>query len=140
MPCPYFIPSGQMVWPNAPKLPLGDAYTGTCQADAGGPVEPGFAMLKDLCNLGYARGRCEHFPQDAGADAVRFTIAKHDAGVIRIQWVREKDHHPLDHGLLDYSLGGRSFTGTSLDDGVLRQAEAYVASYLRRKQICPTES
>ena len=133
MPCPYFIPSAQLVWPNAPKLPLGDAYTGRCQADAARPVEPGLAVLRDLCNLGYARGRCERFPQGDGPDAVRFAVAQHNGGVIRIQWVREKDHHPLDHGPLDYSMADRSFTGSHPNSAILRQAEAYLASYLRRK-------
>jgi hypothetical protein len=140
MPCPYFMPSEHLVWPNAPKLPLGDPYTGECRADAAGQGKPGIAALKDLCNLGYARGRCDRFPQGDGPDAVRFAVVRDAGGWIRILWVREQDHHPLDHGPLDYSLAGQSFTGAHPDTAVLRQAEAYVASYLRRKIRTRTEA
>jgi hypothetical protein len=133
VPCPYFIPVGQLAWPNAPRLPLGDAYTGTCGAPAGSAIEPAIAVLRDFCNLGYARGRCERCPQDDGPDAVRFAVVKDSGGVIRIAWVREKDHHPVDHGPLDYSVADKSFQATAVDESVRRQAQAYLASYLRRK-------
>ena len=32
-------------------------------------------MQRETCNCGYARGRCPHFPDDAEADAVRFSMA-----------------------------------------------------------------
>ena len=132
MPCPYFLPTAQLKWPNAPRLPLGDAYAGACGAGADA-AEPSLAVLKDLCNLGYARGRCARFPGDAGADAVRFAVAEDAAGIIRISWVREKDHHPLDYGPLEYSVAQAGFVNAVAEDAVCRQAEAYLASYLRRK-------
>src|SRR5438270_4405060 len=103
MACPYFYPAGQIAWPHAPKLPLGDAYNGLCHADPGRPADPDRAALTDCCNLGYARGRCARFPMDAGPDAVRFSVVDDGEGFIRIYWVREKDHRPFDHGPLDYS-------------------------------------
>src|SRR5437879_1683236 len=133
MPCPYFHPAGQLAWPNAPRLPLGDAYTGLCQAEPGSAIDPGLAALKDCCNLGYARGRCAHFPAGDGPDAVRFTVAREADGLIRIDWVREKDHHPFDHGPLEYSVANRSFTAADADEAVRQQAHASIESYLRRK-------
>jgi hypothetical protein len=133
MPCPYFHPTAELGWPNAPRLPLGDAYTGLCQADPAAEIGPEPAILRDLCNLGYARGRCVRFPSGAGPDAVRFSVVSDDAAVVRICWVRERDHHPFDHGWLDYSREVGTFDGAITAESLLPQAQAYVASYLRRK-------
>jgi hypothetical protein len=91
------------------------------------------AELKDLCNLGYARGRCARFPVADGPDAVRFAVTHHAGGIVRIIWVREKDHHPLDHGPLEYAVADQKFTTSDADQTVRDQAHAYIASYLRRK-------
>src|SRR3712207_1611076 len=68
MACPFFVPSREadpeVVRPA--RSPLGALFTGECQIFHG-------AALHDLCNFGYARGICPHFPADAEADAVRFT-------------------------------------------------------------------
>ena len=128
-----FYPVGQLAWPNAPKLPLGDAYAGLCQADPVHESEPGLPALRDLCNLGYARGRCARFPPGDGPDAVRFSVERDRDGLIRICWVREKDHRPFDHGPLEYSLETHDFSAAPVDAAVVRQAHAYISSYLRRK-------
>ena len=133
MPCPYFYPLGQIAWPNAPKLPLGDAYSGLCQADPALATDPDPAALTDCCNLGYARGRCARFPADKGPDAVRFSVVHDSDNVVGIYWVREKNHRPFDHGPLEYSRGSEAFTAVGLDPALRQQAHAYVASYLRRK-------
>jgi hypothetical protein len=115
-------------------LPLGDAWRGFCRAREAEPFEPEQAMLVPFCHLGYARGRCAHFPAtDAGADAVRFAVYRENATEIELNYVLERDHHPFSHGKLRYSLnlGG---VAESLGENVLRQAEAYVASYLRRRK------
>ena len=135
MPCPYFYPVGQLGWPNAPRLPLGDAYTGLCRADPDAQMDPDPVALRDLCNLGYARGRCMHFPAGAGPDAVRFSVARDAGGLVQICWVRERDHHPFDHGRLEYSQEAQSFTGGIAEESVRQQAQAYVSSYLRRKTM-----
>jgi hypothetical protein len=49
--------------------------------------------MRDLCNCGYARGRCTYFPEDGDADAVRFAAAT--PGII---FILEKDHAPLAFG------------------------------------------
>jgi hypothetical protein len=141
-------------------LPLGDAWRGLCRAAAEQPLEPEPAMLVPFCHLGYARGRCAHVPpDDAGADAVRFTVDRESSAEIRLYYVLERDHHPFSHGQLLYSLthggfpeGPRERTGVRRappnstgnfaphpvvrkfsEDTLLRQAEAYVESYLRRR-------
>jgi hypothetical protein len=133
MPCPYFYPVEHLNWANAPKLPLGDAYTGHCQADPAAPVQPEPLALREFCNLGYARRRCPRFPAEAGPDAVRFSIT-HDAGeFITLYWVREQDHHPFDHGPLEFSTKEQLFTTTPAGERLGQQAHAYVRSYLRRR-------
>jgi hypothetical protein len=90
-------------------------------------------IVRELCNLGYARRRCPRFPSDAGPDAIRFAI-KRDAGeFVAVYWVRERDHEPFDHGALEYSLEGRSFAPQPVNERLGQQAEAYLRSYLRRK-------
>ena len=140
MPCPYFYPVDQLVWASAPKLPLGDAYTGSCRADPVQPAPPAADALVDLCNLGYARGRCARFPEGAGPDAVRFAVTQDAAGAIRISWVRESDHHPFDHGVLEYTAEAQALVSAPVDGLVLQQAQAYLASYLRRKKKVRRES
>ena len=132
MACPHFYPVAHLTWPNAPKLPLGDPYTGPCQATACA-IDPGLAAQMELCNLGYARDRCPHFPNDDGPDAVRFAVTADTGATIRIYWVREKDHKPFDHGLLEYSVADDSFMPGNADIRLRQQARAYVESYLRRK-------
>jgi hypothetical protein len=131
MPCPYFHPSVQLAWPNAPRLPLGDAYNGRCEADPALPADPDPVTLRDCCNLGYARGKCARFPDAAGPDAIRFAVTADTGGAIRIYWVRERDHEPFDYGPLEYSIERQAFT-THAAAAVVQQAQAYVASYLRR--------
>jgi hypothetical protein len=97
-------------------------------------------MLRPLCNLGYARETCARFPAGDGPDAVRFTISRCDGATLRLYYVMERDHHPFAHGPLEYSRAARSFaaptaseTPPAAQELVLRQAQAYVESYLRRK-------
>jgi hypothetical protein len=137
MACPYFYPVerhvGDLVPPSA-ILPLGDAWSGVCRAGAGPPQRPAEAQLRPLCYFGYARGRCDRFPpDDAGPDAVRFTIANDDGASLGIYYVQERDHHPFAYGPLQYSLVGHSFLQQPSDETLARQAEAYTESYLRRK-------
>jgi hypothetical protein len=59
---------------------------------------------------------------------VRFGIVERGGGVTRVRWVRERDHHPFDDGVLELRDGDGASQGSVLE----RQARAYVASYLRR--------
>ena len=126
MSCPYFYPTESHG--GSALLPLGDSWTGLCHADPARPAIPEDALC---CNLGYARGQCTRFPDTAGPDAVRFTIAREDSTGVGLYYVIERDHHPFAHGPLEYSYADGL---APLPDALLaRQAAAYVESFRRRK-------
>jgi hypothetical protein len=103
-----------------PRLPLGAAYSGVCRARAGVEYEPPEDHQRELCNCGYARGRCSDFPADATADAVRFSVTGE-----RIVYVFEKDHAPVRHGVVE-------LLGTSAEDELLEsQARAFAECHPR---------
>jgi hypothetical protein len=137
MACPYFYPVerlGQNVWPHPARLPLGDGYADRCCAAPAVAFYPPETRLKDACNLGYARTLCDRFPQAAGpADAVRFNVAGDERGVIRIAYILEKDYLPYERGAVEYDRTRRALVGPPSNPILLRQAEAYVESYLRRR-------
>ena len=136
MACPHFHPAkprSQTDHSHTAMLPLGDAWDGMCQAVPETPWQPDESTLLTLCNLGYARGCCLHFPAGDGPDAVRFTIAGDDAQGLHLYYVLERDHHPLAHGPLEFSRGADMFVGPPVSETVTRLARTYVESYLRRK-------
>ena len=116
-------------------LPLGDDWVGLCRAISGQPWEPDQASLASFCNLGYARGSCPRFPEEAdgGPDAVRFTISRDDGRTVEVYYVVERDHHPFAHGGLEFLRAGAAFAVPPPAEILHRQALAYVTSYLRRK-------
>jgi hypothetical protein len=128
MACPYFDPGERL-----PGLSgsLGDLYAGVCRADAGDARRPDDETVADRCNLGYARGRCEHFPENGGADAVRFSVNRDDRSAIRVLYTFERDHRPFSNGALEYSAQNGELSGPA-DLALSRLATAYVRSYLRR--------
>jgi hypothetical protein len=138
MACPYFYPVEARAQPgqNA-MLPLGDAWAGVCRADPHRPWQPDEAILRPLCNLGYARGNCARFPAPnspaGGPDAVRFSVSDDDGACLRIYLVVESDHLPYAHRPLEYSRASGAFLDPPPDETISRQARAYVESYLRRK-------
>jgi hypothetical protein len=135
MACPCFYPVERIrqTGNNAPPGPLGDVWAGICRARPEGEWLPDAATTQQLCNFGYAREKCPRFPGD-GADAVRFSISKDQDGVIGIYWVVEKDHLPFAHGPLEYSHAAAGFILPHADARVGQQAQAYISSYLRRKE------
>jgi hypothetical protein len=104
--CPFFLPSRRVdpgEWLHAPRLTLIDEYRGTCQA--GERFEPSASAQREICNCGYARGRCDRFPEGA-ADAIRFSMLEDG----RIIYIFERDHHPEHHGIaaeMDGILGAQ---------------------------------
>jgi hypothetical protein len=84
--------------------------------------------LYESCNVGYARRRCSHFPDSSPADAIRFAVSGDSPGLIRIQYVVEKDHSPVEHGVLEYAAG--RFLDSACPDAVQRQARAFVEAHL----------
>ena len=133
MACPYFYPVARIDrGAGARALPLGDAWSGSCEADPDRPSIPAEGALIPLCNLGYPEG-CPHFPRNGAADGVRFSVSRDQNGTVRIQYVIEKAHQPVEHGPLAYSRETHSFLVRHRDRVVQKQAEAYVESYLLRK-------
>jgi hypothetical protein len=120
--CPFFRPVRLMEWGSG-RAPLGGIFTGECERGGAGDAR--------LCNFGYARGLCAHFPAGTVADAVRFSVAESADGLVRLIWILEKDHAPLEHGLLEYRESTRDFVVAP--EGILgAQARVFLENYLRR--------
>jgi len=104
MACPFFKPARRLDAGGcdpAPRLPLGGAWSGECMA--GCAEQPAESTQREVCNSGYARGRCEHFPAGGEADAVRFSLCADG----RLIYIFEKDHAPLEHGEIDAATDPR---------------------------------
>ena len=132
MACPFFLPTRMLdrgAWTNPPRLPLGEPYYGTCLARPSDVFSASETVQRELCNCGYARGRCERFPADSAADAVRFSIKGETDGRVRLIYIVEKDHAPVEHGELEYN-GGVSGNSSEL---LQAQARAFAESYLRHR-------
>ncbi len=119
----------------ATRMPLGDTWSGTCHADAASPFMPDETALSHLCNMGYARRTCPHFPENQKCDAVRFLIVSDRDQIIQIAYAVERDHHPEMHGTLAYSRVQSVFTADATNPRLEHQARAYVMSYLRRRPV-----
>jgi hypothetical protein len=120
----------QDLWILPPRLPLNDAHRGLCHATSE-PFEPPERSQRELCNCGYARGRCETFPTETVADAVRFSITGERDGIVHLVFIMERDYAPSEHGLLDYSIA-ESRVMNSPSEILAAQARAFLASYLHR--------
>jgi len=132
MACPYFYPLARFEssgWIVPPRLPLGDAFAGECRATES-VFQPDEEKTRQVCNVGYGRGRCDHFPPDAAADAVRFNLSQDAGALIHIQYIYEKECWPGEQGKLEYSNGAEPDSGNAI---LSRQATAFVESYLRRR-------
>jgi hypothetical protein len=122
-------------WVRPPRFPLGDPFGGACHAHPAEIVEPPEARQRELCNCGYARGRCDRFPGDSPADAVRFSITDDTPNRLLMVYVVEKDHAPTEHGTLEYLIADARLEGPSISDVLVQQARAFLESYLRRRAI-----
>jgi len=127
-------------WLHAPRMPLGEAYQGRCHANDDMAIEPPESDQRELCNCGYARGRCSRFPADSAdaGDAVRFSVAEDAGGVVRVIWVVEKGHSPGAFGSLEYSIDAAELSGAG-ERLLIAQARAFLESYLRRTGIPTAE-
>ena len=123
MACPYFYPVSSRREGNA-MLPLGDFWEGACHAAPDSPRKPDDSVLH-LCNMGYARGQCPHFPSGDGPDAVRFTVRASENEAVSLYYAIERDHHPFAHG----ALACPPATGEPANAILGRQARAYADSY-----------
>lgn len=123
MPCPFFLPTEALretPWERPPRAPLGQLCAGTCEA----PPEHAPAA-HDCCNFGYARGKCPRFPEDASTDALRFLVLERSSETVRVLYVFERDHAPVEHGVLVYEKETRAVTGAA-SERLARQARFFV--------------
>jgi hypothetical protein len=135
VPCPFFVPSHRFEtsgWARPPRFPLGDVFGGACHAQPADIVEPPEARQRELCNCGYARTRCDRFPGGDAPDAVRFSLTEDTLARLSFVYVIEKDHAPVEHGMLHYGIEKALLNG-SVNDVLDRQARAFVESYLSRR-------
>lgn len=124
MACPFFKPSRITEWSSG-RAPLGAVFEGECDI-ARGAGDP------RLCNFGYARGLCASFPESTVADAVRFSVTASSDGILKLAWILEKDHAPVEHGFFKYRESASEFI--EKPEGVLgEQARVFVENYLARR-------
>ena len=138
MACPFFVPSRRLEiagWVRPPRFPLGDPFGGACHARSGDVIEPPEARQRELCNCGYARGRCDRFPGDSAADAVRFSVTDDTATRVSVVYVVEKDHAPAEFGTLEYLVDESRLDGPHISDVLVQQARAFLESYLSRRAL-----
>jgi len=135
MACPYFYPQKRFADKGKhPRLPLGDPYEGLCMADPMRSQRPEESVLRESCNLGYARGKCARFPGGAGPDAIRFSVTGDENGLLKIFYVSEQNHKALQYGTLEYSVKEGKLLSAEINELLHGQVQAYVESYLRRQR------
>src|SRR5579863_6455989 len=122
MACPFFRPLRPIEWSTG-RAPLGAIFEGVCERGGAGDAR--------FCNFGYARGLCPEFPDGSVADAVRFSVSGNADGIVKIVWILEKDHAPVEHGLLEYTKSTGAFVAEPADI-LAAQARVFVENYLRR--------
>ena len=142
MACPFFVPTEKFeggAWLHPSRLPLGSGWRGHCSAPGHDGVVPTETELTDGCNMGYAR--CARLPQNREYDAVRFSVARDRGSFIALWFVCEAAHHPIAHGILEYSLAESRWISPHPNPGIQKLADCYLQSYfLRRIPPIPGET
>lgn len=136
MSCPYFMPTEEFrewAWHARPRLPLGEPWRGECTAPGHEGERPSDDEIKQFCSFGYAL-RCPRLPAQRHADKIAFSLARDKEGIVLLYFVQEIDHTPGEHGTLQYDSQQGRWLKPHQDARVQRQAECYLASYLRRKE------
>lgn len=134
-------------WPHSARLPLGAGWRGHCTAPGHEGNIPEQHVLEAFCNLGYA-SKCSWAPPDRTWDAVRFAVCAppdsstrlgSDASadlplrVLRLRYVCEKNHLPVEHGDLEFDLSQAAWLRCHDDARVQKMAECFLDSYLKKK-------
>jgi hypothetical protein len=96
---------------------------------------PSEAELRDSCNLGYANA-CARLPQDRVWDSVRFAAkpAAVNGSRIQVQYVCERDHRPVEHGVVIFDAPDSRWESSHPDERVQRLAECFLQSHLEKKK------
>jgi|SRR5579872_1126448 hypothetical protein len=149
MPCPYFMPETRLEggnWPHPTRLPLGCGWSGHCTAPGHEGQVPTPNILESFCNLGYA-GNCSWAPLLRTWDAIRFAVlpptessARNQgpaeiapARTLRLVYVCERNHRPIDHGELEFDLSQSTWLRRHEDERIQKMAECFLESYLKKK-------
>lgn len=135
-------------WPHPARLPLGGGWCGHCTAPGHEGEVPSQDVLEAFCNLGYASS-CSWAPQERAWDAVRFAVSappdsvargrRQDAGadvptrILRLRYVCEKNHRPVEHGNLEFDLSRATWLRRHDDARIQKMAECFLESYLKKK-------
>jgi hypothetical protein len=133
--CPFFRPTQRLedgAWLKPPRLPLGDPWRGVCTAEDPA-TEPSLPILRELCNTGYARGRCERFPSAAESDAARFSVTRDEPDGVTVTFILERDYAPFSYGTVRYKVASQRFDPEFSGDVMSEQAQRFIESYLSRR-------
>jgi len=76
---------------------------------------------------------------DRAWDSVRFGVSKECDQRIVLCYACEKEHRPVDHGLLEYDARSGRWNSVHSNAVIQKMAECYVESYLFRKQRSSSE-
>ncbi len=134
-------------WPHPARLPLGCGWRGHCTAPGHEGEIPQQHILEAFCNLGYADS-CNWAPQERAWDAVRFAVVASPvagksgeggrasvvpARILRLRYVCERNHLPVEHGDLEFDLSLATWLRRHDDARVQKMAECFLESYLKKK-------
>lgn len=137
MPCPYFQPRAPADWSGSyPRLPLGEAWQGSCMAQQAAPAagfEPQGVLLFEVCNTGQGRTRCERFPKDSERDSVRFHVTEDRGESLLIRYVFQNECWPAGHGLIEFFVRTGEVKPTPGHALLGDQLRAFAATWLSRR-------
>ncbi|HKT90057.1 MAG TPA: hypothetical protein VJQ59_16550 [Candidatus Sulfotelmatobacter sp.] len=130
-------------WPHPTRLPLGCGWSGHCTAPGHEGQVPTTDIIEKFCNLGYA-ANCTWAPLRRNWDAVRFAVLPPEgsgtssadinrARILRLVYVCERNHRPIDHGELEFDLSRSDWTKRHEDVRIQKMAECFLESYLKKK-------
>jgi hypothetical protein len=72
-------------------------------------------------------------PVDRQADCVRFALSRDEGSKIAFQYVYERKHEPVSHGIVEYDVVAGAWIILLTDELAQRHAECYLAAYLERR-------
>lgn len=121
----------QAGWLHPSRLPLGAGWEGYCAA-IGHPGEvPQDIVLRDGCNLGYARC-CSWLPAERSWDSIRFAVKRECEDRILVTFVCEADHCPKAHGELEFDLLQHQWPSSHPDPLIQKKADCFLQAYLEQ--------
>jgi hypothetical protein len=141
MACPFFMPTQKLesgIWLREQRLPLGCGWSGQCTAPEHEGEVPSREELQEFCNMGYASS-CARLPQERTWDSVRFGVkgaylnGESVCQRVQLRYVCERDHRPIEHGILEFDVASSQWQAPHADVRVQRMAECYLAAYFERK-------